>query len=79
MNARAEVHCPTDGECLDIEGSFLKPSGVIGNENKRAETDLAALSKTYAGNHDDGDLKSCKFTNKSLRHLPHSGRQLSWV
>ena len=61
---------PPDGERLDVEGSFLKPGGVVGNEDERAETDLAALSQSTAGNHDDGDRKNCNFTNKSLRHLP---------
>ena len=41
--ARAEVRRPSDGERLDVKGSFLKPSGVICDENKLAETDLAAL------------------------------------
>ena len=77
-NACAKVRRPSDGERLDVKGSFLKPSGVVDDENERAETDLAALSQSTAGNHDDGDRKNCNFTNKSLRHLPHGGRQLSW-
>ena len=44
---------PSDGECLDVKGSFLKPGGVVGDENERAEMDLAALNHLAAGNHDD--------------------------
>lgn len=67
-----------DGECLDVEGSFLKPRGVIGDENKRAEMDLAALSQTSAGNHDERTRRNRNLTGKLLRHLPYGGRQLSW-
>ena len=42
--ARAKVRRPSDGERLDVKGSFLKPSGIVGDENERAETDLATLS-----------------------------------
>ena len=52
-NARAKVRCPADGERLDVEWSFLEPGGVVGNENERAEMDLAALNQLAAGNHDD--------------------------
>ena len=54
-NARTEVCRPSDGECLNVQGSFLKPRGVVGDENDRAETDLAALTQSAAGNHDDYD------------------------
>ena len=57
-NARAKVHCPSDGEHLNIKGSFLKPSGVVGDENECAEMDLAALSQSSAGNHDDDDRRN---------------------
>ena len=57
MDARAKVHCPADGERLDVEWSFLDPGGVVGNKNEHAETDLAALSQSSAGNHDDGNKK----------------------
>ena len=67
-----------DGERLDIEGSFLESGGVVGDEDERADTDLAALRQSTAGNHDDGNRKNHNLTEKSLRHLPHSGRQLSW-
>ena len=77
-NARAKVRRPTDGECLDFEGGLLEPGGVIGDENEHAETDLATLSQTTARKHDDGNRKNRNFTKKSLRHLPHGGRQLSW-
>ena len=52
-DARAKVRCPADGERLDFERSFLKPSGVVGNEDERAETDLVALNHLTVGNHDD--------------------------
>ena len=58
MNARSEVRCPSDGECHNVQGIFLKPRGVIGDKNERAETDLAALSQSAAGNHDDDDRKN---------------------
>ena len=78
-DACAKVRRPADGERVDVEWSLLKPSGVVGDKHERAETDLAALSQTSAWNHDDGDRKNCNFSNKSLRHLPHGGRQLSWI
>ena len=77
-DARVKVRRPAGGESVDVEWCLLKPSGVIGDKHERAETDLAALSQTSAWNHDDGDRKNCNFSNKSLRHLPHGGRQLSW-
>ena len=58
MNARAEVHRPSDGEHLGVQGSFLVPRRVVSDENERAETDLAALSQSAAGNHDDDDRKN---------------------
>ena len=58
VNAREKVHRLSDGERLNVKGSFLKPSGVVGDENERAETDLAALSQSAAGNHDDDDRKN---------------------
>ena len=42
-DARAKVRCPANGERLDVEWSLLEPSGVVGDEHERAETDLAAL------------------------------------
>ena len=69
---------PADGERLDIEGGLLEPGGVVGDEDKYAETDLTALSQTATRNQDDGNRKNRNFSNKSLRHLPHGGRQLSW-
>ena len=77
-NTCVKVRCPADGERLDVEWSLLEPSGIVGDEHERAEMDLAALSQTSAWNHDEGDRKNCSFSNKSLRHLPHGGRQLSW-
>ena len=58
MNARAKVRRPSDGERLDFKGSFLKPGGAVGDENEHAKTDLAALSQSAIGNHDDDDRKN---------------------
>ena len=77
-DTRAKVRRPADGERVDVEWSLLKPSRVVGDEGKRAETDLAALDQNSARNHDEGDRNNCNFSNKPLRHLPHGGRQLSW-
>ena len=57
-DARATVCCPSDGERLGVQGSFLEPRRVIGDENERIETDLAALSQSAAGNYDDDDRKN---------------------
>ena len=73
-----KVRRPADGKRVDVEWSLLEPSGVIGDERERAETDLAALDQNSARNHDEGDRKNCNFSNTSLRHRPHGGRQLSW-
>ena len=54
-NARAEVSRSSDEERLSVQGSFLEPRGVVGDENERGEMDLVALSQSAAGNHDDGD------------------------
>ena len=77
-NARAKVCCPSNGKRLNVERSFLKPRRGVGDENERAETDLATLNHPAAGNHDDRNRKNRNLTKKSLRHLPHGGRQLSW-
>ena len=69
---------PTDGERLDVEWSLVEPSGVVSDEDERAETDLATFSQSSAGNRDDGNRKNRNFSNKLIRHLPHGGRQLSW-
>ena len=52
-DARAKVRCPADGERLKVEWSFPEPSGVVGDEHERVETDLAALHQNFARNHDD--------------------------
>ena len=77
-DAGTEVRRPADGERLDVQWSLVEPSRVIGDEDERAETDLAAFSQSSAGNHDDGNRKNRNFSNKLLRHLPQGGRQLSW-
>ena len=67
-----------DGERINVEWSLLEPSGVVGDERERTETDLAALDQNSARNHDEGNRDNCNFSKKLLRHLPHGGRQLSW-
>ena len=47
-DTRAKVRCPADGECVNVEWSLLKPSGVVSDKHKRTEMDLAALSQTSA-------------------------------
>ena len=47
-DARAKVRRPMDRERVDVEWSLLKPSGVVGDERERAETDLAALNQNSA-------------------------------
>ena len=44
-DTRAKVRRPTDGKRVDVEWSLLEPSGVVGDERERAETDLAALDQ----------------------------------
>ena len=77
-DTRPKVRRPADGERVDVEWCLLEPSGVVGDEREHAEMDLAALNQNSARNHDEGDQYNCNFSNKSLRHLPHGGRQLSW-
>ena len=74
----AKVRRPADRKRVDVEWSLLEPSGVVGYEGEHAETDLATLDKNSTRNHDEGDQNNRNFSNKSLRHLPHGGRQLSW-
>ena len=73
-----KVRRPADGECLDVKWRFLELSRVVGDEHECPKTDLAALGQTSASNHVDGDRENRNVSNKSLRHLPHGGRQLSW-
>ena len=78
-DACAKVRCPTDRECVHVERSLLKPSGVVGDERERAETDLAASTKTPPKTMMIRVGKDRNSSNKSLRHLPQGGRQLSWI
>ena len=78
MDVRAKVRCPADGECVDVERSLLKPSGVVGDERERTETDLAALHQNSTENHDDLGRKRSQLLQQTLKHLPQGGRQLSW-
>ena len=48
MDACAKLRCPANEERLDVEWSLLEPSGVVGDEHERAETDLAALGQSSA-------------------------------
>ena len=77
-DTRPKVRRPADEERVDVEWCLLEPSGVVGDESECTETDLVALDQCSAGNHDEADRKNCNFSNKSLRHLPQGGRQLSW-
>ena len=77
-DARSKVRSPADWERVDVERSLLQLGGVIDDERERAEMDLAALDQNSTRNHAEGDRNNCNFSNKSLRHLPHGGRQLSW-
>ena len=69
---------PSGWKRVDVEWSLLEPSGVVGDESERTETDLAALDQSSARNHHEGNRTNCNSSKKSLRHLPHGGRQLSW-
>ena len=57
-----KVRRPTDGERIDVEWCLLEPSGVVGNESERTETDLAALDQNSARNHDEGNRNNCNFS-----------------
>ena len=63
-NACAEMRRIADGERVDVEWRLLKPGGVVGDEDERAETYLVALSQNTAGNHDDRNRKNRNFTTK---------------
>ena len=65
-DARAKVCRPAGGEHVGVEWCLLKPSGVVGDKHERAETDLAALSKTSTGNHDDRTRRNHNLTGKPL-------------
>ena len=78
LTAAAAGRRPADGERVDVEWCLLEQSGVVGDESERTETDLAALDQSSARNHDEGNRTNCYFSKKSLRHLLHGGRQLSW-
>ena len=76
--ARAKVRCPANRECVHVERSLLEPSRVVDDERERAETDLAALHRSSAENHDDSGRKRSQLLQQTLKHLPHGGRQLPW-
>ena len=59
---RVEVRRTTDRESLDVEGGFLEPGGVVGDESERAESELAAHDQTAAGNHVNEDRRMCNLT-----------------
>ena len=77
-DARAKVRCPVDRECVHVERSLLKPSGVVGDERECTKTDLLTLDQNSSRHHDESTRKNRNFSIKSLKHLPHGGRQLSW-
>ena len=60
----SKVRRPTDGERVDVEWCLLEPSGVVGDESERTETDLVALDQSSTGNHDEGDRTNCNFSKK---------------
>lgn len=68
-----EVRFPADRKSLDIEGGFLKPGGVFGDESERAESELAAHNQTTAGNHVDEDRKKCNLAESSKMLCPTVG------
>ena len=61
-DARAKVRRPADWERVDVEWSLLEPSGVVGDEGERAETDLAALDQNSTRNHDENNRNNCNFS-----------------
>jgi hypothetical protein len=63
--------CPADGKGLDVEGGFLEPGGVVGDEGERPETDLVAQGQTTAGNHDDDE--DCNLAGSRLDAGPTVG------
>ena len=76
-DARAKVRCPASRECVHVERSLLEPSKVVDDERERAETDLVALHRNSAENHDDSGRKRSQLLQQMLKHRPHGGRQLS--
>ena len=56
---RVEVRRTTDRESLDVEGGFLEPGGVVGDESECTELELAAHDQTVAGNRVDEDRRKC--------------------
>ena len=77
-DARSKMRSSADWERIHVEQGLLQPGRVVGDECECAETDLAALNQNSAKNRDEGRRNDCNFSNKSLRHLPQGGRQLSW-
>ena len=63
-DTHSKVCRPADGERVDVEWCLLEPSGVIGDESERTETDLVALDQSSARNHDEGDRTNCNFSKK---------------
>ena len=77
-DTRPKMHRTADGERINIKWSLLEPGGVVGDEGESAETDLLALDQNSSRHHDENTRKNRNFSEKSLKHLPHGGRQLSW-
>ena len=74
----AKMRRTADGERIDVEWSLLEPGGVVGDEGESTETNLSTLDQNSSSYHDESTRKNCNFSTKSLKHLPHGGRQLSW-
>ena len=62
-----------DRKGLDIEGGFLEPGGVVGDESERAESELAAHDQTTAGNHVDEDQKNATLSEVAKMLCPMVG------
>ena len=77
-NACTEVRRTADGERVDVEwGSWSQAESSAMNvsaptriSRPSTKTPLETMMKEIG--------KKCNFSNKSLRHLPPGGRQLSW-
>ena len=74
----AKMRRTADGERIDVEWSLLEPGGVVGDEGESTEVNLSTLDQNSSRYHDESTRKNRNFSKKSLRHLLHGGRQLSW-
>ena len=75
----AKMRRTADGERIDVEWSLLEPGGVVGDKGESIETNLSTLDQNSSSYHDESTRKNRNFSTKSLKHLAHGGRQLSWI